>query len=300
MDLLEVEIELNKLNDLFYKVANSILDNQEDIEDAIAETKYIVIKNSSQLKDKSKFKSWVLTIFRNECNRVYNKNKEDKEMIDTTIDDENIEIRDYSIENSESRNNFEELIKYLSDDDKEIFRLYFYYNYTSEEISEITSINHNTVKSKLRRGKEKIRRIISSKARKILTMFLISIIITTGIVFAGTAIVNKINDSKNYSVLYNKNQVENVEYKIENKLLIVELDFKEDEINKDNFDLTWNKNSVYLIDMNRSESMIRPKEINWKDNDKLEITFNFQDLNENISLHLISSNDKIVTIVLKK
>ena len=60
MDKEELERELNGIRNLLYKVAFSKLNNQEDTEDVISETEYLAIKHLDKLKDKKKFKYWVL------------------------------------------------------------------------------------------------------------------------------------------------------------------------------------------------------------------------------------------------
>ena len=58
-----------------YLVARSKLNNDDDISDAIQETIIICFKNIIKLKDNSLFKTWIIRILINECNKIYKKKK---------------------------------------------------------------------------------------------------------------------------------------------------------------------------------------------------------------------------------
>lgn len=296
----ELENELKELYNLLYKVAFSRLRNEEDTEDVIAETVYIVFKEIDKLKDRNKFKSWVLAILINECNRFYKQIEKDKILLDKAKC--NIEVFDHSIEDVESINNFEILIKDLKVDEKEIFRLYYYDNYTLSEISKIIDESNNTVKSKLRRGKEKIKVLLKNSSKKLALILLISLIFTSGIAIARTIITNRLKDMNNYEIHYNKIQVDEADYNIDKNKLVVRIDFCKDEINKNNFNLYWKDNSIYLMNMNRNENVMYPENFKWIENDILEVTFfcKYMELSPNLTLHIVSDEEKSVTIVLKK
>ena len=65
---------LNIKNDL-YKIAKVKTSNEEDIQDIIQETMLNAYKNIKKLKDPSKFKSWIIKILINNCNKYYYKYK---------------------------------------------------------------------------------------------------------------------------------------------------------------------------------------------------------------------------------
>ena len=66
-------------NDL-YRIAKTRLDNDDDICDAIQETMINAYKHLKKLKDNSHFKSWIIKILINECNKIY-KTKKRKEKL---------------------------------------------------------------------------------------------------------------------------------------------------------------------------------------------------------------------------
>ena len=293
----ELERELEKIYKLMYKFAFSKLKNKEDTEDVISETAYICVKEIDKLKDKNKFKFWALSILNNECKRFYRQNKNNEELYDKAK--ENLEIADYSIENAENRTNFEELIKDLKEDEKEIFRMYFYENYTLDEISKMLNLKKNTVKSKLRRGKEKLRTFINRNKKKFAFMFYIIILLTSGIAIAATIIASRYNSSVNYEVSYKNDDVNAVEYSVEEDKFIIKVDFSEN-INEENFNVYWKNDSVYLINSNKN--MLYAENLEWTENNTLEMIFKYgiDDLDSNLILHIIPLEGNSVTIMLKK
>lgn len=55
-------------------------------------------------------------------------------------------------------NAFFSLLSMLHKDDRIIFQLYYGEEYTTKEISSILDLNENTVRSRIHRGKEQLRR----------------------------------------------------------------------------------------------------------------------------------------------
>lgn len=143
-------IEIIK-NDL-YLIAKTRLKNEEDIADVIQETIITCYNNIRFLRKETSFKSWTIKVLINKCNKIY------KNPNNINISIESNSINEYigTTENNDEKLNFEDLIKDLSADEKLILTLYYYSRYTTKEISKITKIKENTIKSKISRAKEKI------------------------------------------------------------------------------------------------------------------------------------------------
>lgn len=58
-----------------YRVAKARLENIEDINDAIQETILIGYKSIQNLEEPKYFKTWIIKILINECNKIYKQNK---------------------------------------------------------------------------------------------------------------------------------------------------------------------------------------------------------------------------------
>lgn len=61
------------------------------------------------------------------------------------------------LEQREQRRILQEALELLTAEDREIFLRYYYYNQRTEEIATAMLLNHNTVKSRLKRGREKLK-----------------------------------------------------------------------------------------------------------------------------------------------
>lgn len=141
---------LNIEKDL-YCIAKSKIENENDIEDIIQETMLIAFLNIKKLKNNSFFKTWIIRILINNCNKFYKRKKhnsleEDKNLPkigSTEIDLSNIE--------------FENFISFLNDEERMILTLYYYLGYTTKEISEILNKKEGTIASKISRAKVKIK-----------------------------------------------------------------------------------------------------------------------------------------------
>ena len=146
---------INTIDKKLYYIAKSKLKYEEDIKEVIQETIFECYKSINKLKDISKFEKWVIKLLINNCNDYYRKKKNVNfvEYSEEIIDIANSE-RD--ITNINSRIDFSYLIKILNEEDRLIFTLYYSSGYSTSEISEVTSINENTIKSKLMRCREKI------------------------------------------------------------------------------------------------------------------------------------------------
>ena len=151
------ELILSIQNDL-YRIGKTRLSDDNDISDAIQETMINAYHNLRKLKDNSKFKSWLIKILINECNKIYKKKNHKLNLIHKITIEDKIHNIDNSIQDANSKIDFEILIESLSYEERLIITLYYNSKYSCSEISDILNINVNTVKSKIARAKEKIRK----------------------------------------------------------------------------------------------------------------------------------------------
>ena len=136
-----------------YRVAFSILKNEEEIYDAISNTTVIVFEKISTLQKEEFFKTWLTRILINECYKIYNQNK--KIIYLENSNQNTLEYHDdYS--DIETKN----LIKYLSEDLKEIVMLYYFEDFSVKEIGKILDIPDGTVKSRLSRARKELEKVL--------------------------------------------------------------------------------------------------------------------------------------------
>lgn len=152
------------IKDDLYKICKTRLSCEDDIEDAIQDTMIQTWKNIKSLRDINKFKSWIISILINNCNKIYKKKYKFKSLSFDNNDSkskEKIDKETFSnnIENVEADMDFYELIKPLKYKERIIIILYYLEKFTLKEISQILHTNENTIKTRLYRAKEKIRKI---------------------------------------------------------------------------------------------------------------------------------------------
>lgn len=151
------ELTLLIENDL-YRVAKTRLNSDDDIKDAIQNTMMITYKNAKKIRNIEYFKTWMIHVLINECNKIYNSNKKNSELYNKVITDIDFNTFNNSIHEVQDQINFDSLIKKLNYDEKIVITLYYNSQFSCKQISEILKINVNTVKSRLTRGKNKLKK----------------------------------------------------------------------------------------------------------------------------------------------
>ncbi|WP_373598706.1 RNA polymerase sigma factor [Paraclostridium bifermentans] len=141
-------IEDNKVS--MYKAAKAILNNDDDIADAIQETVIAAYKNIKSLKNDAYFKTWLTKILINKCKDIIAKNK------DVLTLDEYLE-EGYTQEFL-SKFEIEDMLTNLSKEQKLVISLYYISQFNTREISEILKESEGTIKSRLSRARNKIRK----------------------------------------------------------------------------------------------------------------------------------------------
>lgn len=139
-----------------YRVAFGILKNEDEIYDAISNTTVIVFEKIETLKKEEFFKTWLIRILINECYKIYNQNKKIVYLENCTP--ETLENMQYS--DTYSDVDMKEVIKNLSKDLKEVVVLYYFENFSVKEIEEILEIPMGTVKSRLSRAREDLKKVL--------------------------------------------------------------------------------------------------------------------------------------------
>lgn len=131
------------------RVAYGYLGNEEDAADAIQETILDAFEHMDGLRKPEYFKTWLVRILINNCNSIYKHNQKNIGMDEIgermTVEDGHTDVE------------FRELLRGLPEGSRLIFQLYFGEQFTTREIAELLDMKENTVKSRLRRGKEQLR-----------------------------------------------------------------------------------------------------------------------------------------------
>ena len=147
-----------------YKIAYFYMKDKQLAEDVFQEVFYKVIKNYHKFNHQSSEKTWLIRITINTC----------KDMLRTSWikrvttfgvlqDSENEYEKPYDIEKKETNKELYELIQRLPQKYKEILLLFYYKDLTYEEISEILQIPEGTVRSRLSRAREKLKKMMNER-----------------------------------------------------------------------------------------------------------------------------------------
>lgn len=136
-----------------YKIAKARLKNEADIEDVIQETMLILYTKLEKLKDNTKFEIWLYKILINQCNKKYRKNKTSIIPLDL-IENQKAYSNEEKIED---KLDYEKILDMFKKQDQMLLLLYYSNGYTTKQIAGILNKNENTIKTKLRRMKQKIR-----------------------------------------------------------------------------------------------------------------------------------------------
>lgn len=135
-----------------YKVAKTYLKNEEDVADVIQGTILSAYEHIGELKTVSYFKTWLTRILINHCTDVVRQQKRVVSMEQAEEQTGTFLESDYE---------FYELIRELPEKDRTIFLLYYGECFNAREIAELLGWNENTVKSRLQRGRKKLKQVLS-------------------------------------------------------------------------------------------------------------------------------------------
>ena len=112
-------IEIHKIK--MYKTAKAILNNEDDICDAIQETLLSIYKNINKLNEVKFFSTWAIRILINKCYDIIAKNKKTGNVVDIT---EVQEVKTYDKYTTDSV--VEKALNEIDEDLKVVTVLYYY------------------------------------------------------------------------------------------------------------------------------------------------------------------------------
>ena len=145
-----IERLVQKYSSMVLQIAYQYSFNKSEAEDITQEVFIKLYKNIKKIKNNEHIKAWLIRVTIN-LSIDYNQNYWNK---NTTSLDEN-----YKYFDEETKDVFNELKK-LTPEYRNIIYLYYYQGYKISEISEILSMNQNTVSSYLTRARKELKHIL--------------------------------------------------------------------------------------------------------------------------------------------
>ena len=137
-------------NDLL-RMAYSYLHNMEDAEDVVQETVISYWQKAPEKMEPAKEKAWLLTVAANRSkNKIrYKKLRKTDELSETLIQEERDDLSFVW-----------EAVKSLPVKYREVIHLFYYEGYSARDIAKIFNRNESSVRSDLRRGRERLKKIL--------------------------------------------------------------------------------------------------------------------------------------------
>ena len=142
---------LDKYGNILLRVAYSYLHNMADAEDILQDTLIQFLKNSPSFENEAHEKAWLITVASNlSKNKInYNKLRDTDELSEELVSQE-----------KEDLNFVWEAVKQLPENSREVIHLFYQEGYSTGEIAGILKRKEATIRSDLKRGRERLKKIL--------------------------------------------------------------------------------------------------------------------------------------------
>lgn len=142
---------------VLYRTALLILGKKEDAEDVLQDTFVSIYNNVKSLSDFEKLRPWIFSILKNTSYTRYKKRK--REFPDEFVLDKAEESPTYLGEDElAERSEIEDALMNLKEKEREVLVLYYYNDFSIEEIASICKTFQGTVKSRLYRARKNLKK----------------------------------------------------------------------------------------------------------------------------------------------
>lgn len=140
---------VRQYEDVLYRTASRLLNNDEDVADAMQDAIISAYEKLHTLKNDEYFNTWICKILINKCNSMLNKNK------NVLLIDENLLLQES--EDGFGKIELEDALNSLNEGYKLALILYYIVGLNVREISEFLKEPEGTIKSRLSRAKSILR-----------------------------------------------------------------------------------------------------------------------------------------------
>ena len=145
---------VNNYSDMIYNIAIRYLGNKEDAEDIVQETfmRYIKsIKEKGEFDTEDHIKYWLIRVSLNLCNNEINSAKHNRNIF---LEESKI------ISYKDTKIDYNDFVNKLSSKYRNVFELFYIEDMKISDISKILSISESNVKTRLKRARDKIKKIL--------------------------------------------------------------------------------------------------------------------------------------------
>ena len=144
------------------KIAYLYVKDQQLAEDIFQEVFYKVMKNYHKFEHLSSEKTWLIRITINTCKDLLRTSWLRRVTTFGTLEEQNQTQYEqpFDMTQSESNNELYEMIMKLPQRYKEVILLFYYEDFSYDEMAKILNIPKGTVQSRLARGREKLKKMM--------------------------------------------------------------------------------------------------------------------------------------------
>ena len=139
-----------------FRTARAILRNDQDAEDAVQEAICAAFARRDSLRDAEKFKPWMLRILANKCYDACRRRRNTSDL------DAAGEVPAPETDQAERLSLWQAVLS-LSDDLRSAITLFYYDGLSIREISRVLGISEAAVKTRLFRGRARLRELLDEK-----------------------------------------------------------------------------------------------------------------------------------------
>ena len=147
------------------KIAYLYVKDQQLAEDIFQEVFYKVMKNYHKFEHLSSEKTWLIRITINTCKDLLRTSWLRRVTTFGTLEEQNQTqyVQPFDMTQSESNNELYEMIMKLPQRYKEVILLFYYEDFSYDEMAKILNIPKGTVQSRLARGREKLKKMMEER-----------------------------------------------------------------------------------------------------------------------------------------
>ena len=137
-----------------YRIARTILDNDEDAADAIQEATLKCWLNLKKLRNDDFFKTWLTRILINECNTIIRNRRKT-----VSLDD----IPEIPYEDPEAANGWQEITKKIEEKYRTVIEMFYVEEMSVKQIAKALIISEENVRIRLSRGRKQLKQILGDE-----------------------------------------------------------------------------------------------------------------------------------------
>lgn len=134
-----------------YRLARSITGSDTDAQEAMAEAVYLACERFGQLRQREKFRSWLLKITTNEARRLCRRRGR-------TVSLEELDGEPAAPAREMEDGSIWQAVQALPCDQREAVVLFYYEDLSTQEIADIVGVAPGTVRVRLSRAREQLRK----------------------------------------------------------------------------------------------------------------------------------------------